>query len=101
MTNQILRCIILLIPLINLIQACDHCVDNELTSEGGFADFYPIYLGNWILDAELYDGNPFFTCPWDCHGRRGFFVGFSFIGAAHKRRHQSWGEGGLSKDDLT
>ena len=65
--------IITVIFLTSVTKACTPCLDNVLSSDGDFGVFYPRYLGNWVLSGD-YDGNPFYTCPWDCHGLRSFLV---------------------------
>ena len=65
--------IITVIFLTSVTKACTPCLDNVLSSDGDFGVFFPRYLGNWVLSGD-YDGNPFYTCPWDCHGLRSFLV---------------------------
>ena len=67
------RLIITVIFLTSVTKACTPCLDNVLSSDGDFGVFFPRYLGNWVLSGD-YDGNPFYTCPWDCHGLRSFLV---------------------------
>ena len=67
------RQIITVIFLTSVTKACTPCLDNVLSSDGDFGVFFPRYLGNWVLSGD-YDGNPFYTCPWDCHGLRSFLV---------------------------
>ena len=74
----LLRTNISFIFFISVTTACIPCLNNVLSSDGDFGVFYPRYLGNWVLSGD-YDGNPFYTCPWDCHGLRGFLVSFYFF----------------------
>ena len=69
----LLRTIISVIFFISVTKACIPCLNNILSSDGDFGIFFPRYLGNWVLSGD-YDGNPFYTCPWDCHGLRSFLV---------------------------
>ena len=74
----LLHTIISFIFFISVTTACIPCLNNVLSSDGDFGVFYPRYLGNWVLSGD-YDGNPFYTCPWDCHGLRGFLVSFKYF----------------------
>ena len=64
--------------LTSVTKACTPCLDNVLSSDGDFGVFFPRYLGNWVLSGD-YDGNPFYTCPWDCHGLRSFLVSYVYL----------------------
>ena len=64
--------LLLLICHIQLSESCDACQGNQLSSDGGFAKFYPRFLGNWAYIGE-FDGNPEFYC-YDCNGLRAYTV---------------------------
>ena len=74
----LLRTIISVIFFISVTKACIPCLNNILSSDGDFGIFFPRYLGNWVLSGD-YDGNPFYTCPWDCHGLRSFLVSYVYL----------------------
>ena len=68
----VLKQILALAILIKGITSCDPCMQNKLSSNGGFGIYYPRFLGTWTYQGE-FDGNPFYTCA-DCMGLRAYIV---------------------------
>ena len=54
---------------------CD-CTSTQLVSEGGFADMYGRYLGDWY-NVGLYHDLPLYVCLQGCQGLSDKLVKFS------------------------